>query len=83
MLDEWKTSKKVVRVIVTDMDINLAMLMDELNYSVNEGTRIFIIPCLFRVRYFECPNGKYNAKGQGQWPYRSAQYQRRWKPYGG
>ena len=37
MLDEWKTSKKVVRVIVTDMDINLAMLMDELNYSVNEG----------------------------------------------
>ena len=37
MLDEWKTSKKVVRVIVTDMDINLAMLIDELNYSVNEG----------------------------------------------
>ena len=37
MLDEWKTSKKVVRVIVTDMDINLAMLMDELNYSGNEG----------------------------------------------
>lgn len=37
MLDEWKTSKKVVRVIVTDMDINLTMLMDELNYSGNEG----------------------------------------------
>ena len=37
MLDEWKTSKKGVRVIVTDMDINLAMLMDELNYSGNEG----------------------------------------------
>ena len=27
----------MVRVIVTDMDINLAMLMDELNYSGNEG----------------------------------------------
>lgn len=48
MLDEWKTSKKVVRVIVTDMDINLAMLMDELNYSGNEGDEDIYYTMSFR-----------------------------------
>lgn len=37
MLQEWKTSKEIVRVIITDMNINLAMLIDELNYSMVEG----------------------------------------------
>lgn len=37
MLQEWKTSKKIVRVIITDMNINLAMLIDELSYSMKEG----------------------------------------------
>ena len=65
MLDEWKTSKKVVRVIVTDMDINLAMLMDELNYSGNEGDEdIYYTMSFFRVCYFKCSHGKYHAKGQ-------------------
>lgn len=37
MLEEWKTSGMIVRVIITDMDINLAMLIDELDYSMKEG----------------------------------------------
>lgn len=38
MLEKWKNNKKVVRVIVTDMKINLAMLIDKLTFSINEGT---------------------------------------------
>ena len=37
MLEEWKTSKTIVRLIITDMRINLAMLIDELDYSMREG----------------------------------------------
>ncbi|MCM1212908.1 MAG: LysM peptidoglycan-binding domain-containing protein [Lachnospiraceae bacterium] len=37
MLEEWKTSKAVVRLIITDMKINLAMLIDEMVYSMKEG----------------------------------------------
>lgn len=37
MLQEWKTTKAVVRVIVSDMKINLAMLIDEFNFSMKEG----------------------------------------------
>ena len=37
MLEEWKTAGMIVRVIITDMDINLAMLIDELDYSMKEG----------------------------------------------
>lgn len=37
MLEEWKTAKAVVRLIITDMKINLAMLIDELAYSMREG----------------------------------------------
>ena len=35
------------------------------------------------ITLLECSHGKYHTKGQGQWSYRSAQYQRRWKSYGG
>lgn len=37
MLEEWKTSKAVVRLIITDMKVNHAMLIDEFNHSVKEG----------------------------------------------
>lgn len=37
MLLEWKTKKEVVRVIISDMKINLAMLIDDLAYSMREG----------------------------------------------
>lgn len=36
-IQEWKTTKAVVRVIISDMKINLAMLIDEFNYSMKEG----------------------------------------------
>ncbi len=37
MLQEWKTTKAVVRVIISDMKINLAMLIDDLAFSTREG----------------------------------------------
>ncbi len=37
MLEEWKNAGKIVRVIITDLNINLAMLIDEFNYSMKEG----------------------------------------------
>lgn len=37
MLEEWKNAGKIVRVIITDLNINLAMLIDEFNYSMREG----------------------------------------------
>ena len=37
MLQEWKTAKAVVRVIISDMKINLAMLIDEFTFSRKEG----------------------------------------------
>ncbi|MEG2350718.1 MAG: LysM peptidoglycan-binding domain-containing protein [Hungatella sp.] len=37
MIKKWKANKLVVRVIVTDMGINMAMLIDNFNYSMNEG----------------------------------------------
>lgn len=37
MLQEWKTTKTVVRVIISDMKINLAMLIDDFTFSMREG----------------------------------------------
>lgn len=37
VIESWKTSKSVVRVIVSDMGIDIAMLIDEFNYSMKEG----------------------------------------------
>lgn len=37
MLEEWKNAGTIVRVIITDLNINLAMLIDEFNYSMKEG----------------------------------------------
>lgn len=37
MLQEWKTAKTVVRIIISDMKINLAMLIDEFSFSMKEG----------------------------------------------
>ena len=37
MLQEWKTTKAVVRVIISDMKINLAMLIDDFTFSMREG----------------------------------------------
>lgn len=37
MIGRWKNAKSVVRVIVSDMKINLAMLIDEFDFSGKEG----------------------------------------------
>lgn len=37
VIEAWKTSKSVVRVIISDMGIDLQMLIDEFDYSMKEG----------------------------------------------
>lgn len=37
IIQEWKNQKMVVRVIVSDMKINLAMLIDDFTYGMKEG----------------------------------------------
>lgn len=37
LLQGWKRSKKIIRVIISDMGINLAMLMDDFEYFMKEG----------------------------------------------
>jgi nucleoid-associated protein YgaU len=38
MIEKWKTEKAVVRLIVTDLSVNLAMLIDNFNRSQKEGS---------------------------------------------
>lgn len=39
IIEEWKREGAKIRVIVTDLRINLVMLIDELSYSVKEGDK--------------------------------------------
>lgn len=36
-IEKWKKNKEVIRLIITDMGINLAMLIDEFTYNIKEG----------------------------------------------
>ena len=37
MINEWKNTKAVVRLIISDMRVNLAMLIDDFTYFMKEG----------------------------------------------
>lgn len=37
LVKKWKDNKTIVRLIISDLDINLAMSIDEFDYSQNEG----------------------------------------------
>lgn len=37
MIENWKISKQAVRVIITDMRVDLAMLIDNFQFSMKEG----------------------------------------------
>lgn len=63
MLEEWKTAKAVVRVIVTDMKINLAMLIDALHYSMREGDEdIYYSITLSEYRTLNVPSVQIKTK---------------------
>lgn len=63
LLEEWKTSKAVVRVIITDMRINLAMLIDELDYSMREGDEdIYYTITLSEYRTLNVPSVQMGTK---------------------
>lgn len=63
MLQEWKTTKAVVRVIITDMKINLAMLIDEFNFSMREGDDdVYYTLSFSEYRTLNVPSVKIAAK---------------------
>lgn len=67
-LQEWKRASTVVRLIVTDMDFNLVMLIDELDYSMKEGDGdIYYTISLSEYRYLNVPaiNTKISVRSNG------------------
>lgn len=63
MLQEWKTSGAIVRVIITDMKIDLAMLIDEFNFSVREGDDdIYYTVSLSEYRTLNVPSVQITTK---------------------
>ncbi len=63
MLQEWKTAKEVVRVIISDMKVNLAMLIDEFNYSMKEGDNdIYYTISLSEYRTLNVPSVQITTK---------------------
>ena len=39
MIERWKGSRRPIRVIFTETNINLAMLIENFNYGIKDGTR--------------------------------------------
>ncbi len=63
MLQEWKTTKAVVRVIISDMKINLAMLIDDLSFSMREGDGdIYYTISLSEYRILNVPSVQITTK---------------------
>lgn len=56
LLNEWKRAGAVVRIIITDMKVNLAMLIDQFNYSMKEGdSDIYYMISLSEYRTLNVP----------------------------
>lgn len=63
MLQEWKNTKTVVRVIISDMKINLAMLIDDFTYSMKEGDEdIYYTISLSEYRMLNVPSVQITTK---------------------
>ena len=63
LLKKWKSNNAVVRVIVTDMGINMAMLIDNLTFSMNEGDEdIYYAIDLSEYRTLNVPSVKLDTK---------------------
>lgn len=63
MIQEWKTTKVVVRVIISDMKINLAMLIDDFTYSMKEGDEdIYYTISLSEYRTLNVPSVQIKTK---------------------
>jgi len=63
MIEEWKRSQEVVRVIVTDLQMNIAMLIDDFSCSMKEGDRdIYYTISLSEYRTLNVPAVKINTK---------------------
>ncbi len=66
MLQEWKTAKAVVRVIISDMKINLAMLIDDFTHSMKEGDGdIYYTISLSEYRTLNVPSVQVATKVRG------------------
>lgn len=63
MLQEWKTAKSVVRVIISDLKINMAMLIDDLAFSMREGDEdIYYTISLSEYRILNVPSVQTTTK---------------------
>ena len=59
LLKKWKESKKPIRFIISDTDINLAMAIEKLSYSTNEGDAdVYYTLELAEYRFLNVPTVK-------------------------
>lgn len=64
-LKKWKNSKKPVRLIISDSDVNLAMAIDKISHSINEGDGdIYYTLELSEYRFLNVPSVKVEASVQ-------------------
>lgn len=63
LLKKWKNSGRPIRLIVSDMGINLAMAIESLNHSANEGDKDMIYSLsLAEYRFLNVPSVKEETK---------------------
>lgn len=63
MMQEWKTSGAIVRVIITDMKVDIAMLIDEFIFSAREGDDdIYYTVSLSEYRTLNIPSVQITTK---------------------
>ncbi len=57
LLEKWKNSKRPIRVIISDLEINLAMAIENLVFTMNEGDKdIYFTIELAEYRFLNVPN---------------------------
>lgn len=61
-LEKWKNSGKPVRVIISDINVNLAMAIEKFTYSIREGDGdIYYTMELSEYRFLNVPSVKVNT----------------------
>lgn len=64
-LKKWKNSKKPVRLIISDSDVNLAMAIEKISHSMNEGDGdVYYTLELSEYRFLNVPSVKVEASVQ-------------------
>lgn len=65
-IKKWKNNKEIIRVIVTDMGVNLAMVIDNFVYSMKEGDEdVYYTIDFSEYRTLNVPSVKRDSKIKG------------------